>query len=516
MPTERHHGGAALMHIPLNVPGFRGLNTESSAALLTPDWATRLEETVIDENNRVAARKGFDLITTTPEAAHFVRLFEYSTRAGVVELIASTATTFLRSTNNGVTWTNITGTAVFTDGNWDFHNFNDKVVAFQDGKAPVVYAGTAFAPIADVNAPTGSTGLSAFGRLWAVDDDGTTLSYCSLLDETDWTSSDAGYLDLFNTWPGADSVVGLAAFNGALVVFGERNIIFFTDGQGSALGLNPLAAYVSDTFAGAGCVARDSIQQVDGDLWFLSRVGLISLGRLISERSNPIENLSKNIQTLLLQATFAAPVGSIQSVYSPVDKLYLLSFPTATGGQTFAFDTRGRLEDGTVRCSGIWRSMVPRAMCRRRSEVLLFTLDTTQGQLGAYRGYTQPGTQYSFVWESGWVDLDAGGYLKFIKRFGAVFFMDRTADVTFNWAYDFNPIFFSQTVQFQDVSGDLSEYGVAEFGEDLFGGGLSLQTAQVPGSSAGEYIKLGLRARINNSAFSVQNAELFAKIGRLS
>lgn len=518
MPTQRMHGGAPLVHIPLNVPAFKGLNQQAAATILGPEWATRLEESVIDDNNRVAARKGWVQINETAIGGGetIVRSFEYITRAGVHQLIASTDSGLYMSANNGSTWSDVTGALTITNGNWHFHNFNDKVVGFQEGQAPIVYSGTTFSSIADVNAPRGGVGLAAYGRVWCVDDDGTSLRYSALLDETDWTSADSGYLDLFNTWPGADSVVAIAAFNSALIVFGERNIIFFTDGQGSALGIDPLNAYVSDTFSGTGCLARDSIQQIDGDLWFLSKSGLMSLSRLINERSNPMENLSRNIQDLLRDAVNTVDATRIESVYSPLHRFYLLCLPTDTGGRVFVFDTRGRLEDGSVRCAGVWYSMVPRAITRLSNDAVIFTISGQEGYFGRYEGYAQPDVEYQFAWESGWIDFDSGGYLKFLKRFGGTFFMDRTASVTFKWAYDFTTSFNTASVQFENVGGTSSEWNVAEFNVSEWSGGVNLRNARVPGNGSGEYIKLGIDTRIVNSSFAIQSAELFAKIGRLA
>jgi hypothetical protein len=516
MPTPRMHGGAPLVHIPLNVPAFKGLNRQAASSILGPEWATRLEETVFDENNRVSARKGWVVRTTTPVAGDFVRVFEFIARSGTRQLIGATNDGLYMSANNGLTWTDVTGDVTFTDGNWHFQNFNDKVVAFQKNKKPIVYAGLTFAEVADENAPRGGVGLAAFGRVWCVDDDGTSLRYSALLDETDWSSQDSGYLDLFNTWPGADQVVALAAFNASLIVFGERNILFFTDGQGSALGIDPLQVYVADTFSGTGCVARDSVQQVDGDLWFLSKSGLISIGRLVNERSNPTQNLSRNVQDMLRDAIQGVDTTKIESVYSPLFRFYLLSIPTPTGGQAFVFDTMGRLEDGSARCAGVWYSMVPRAMVRRTNEEILFALHDQPGVIGNYEGQQQPSGPYQLSWESGWIDLDAGGHLKFLKRFGATFFMDRTTAVTFKWAYDFTSSFSTQVVTFQDVGGISSEWGESEWGTSEWAGGINLKNSRVPGKGSGEYLKLGIDTHIDNTVFAIQNAELFAKIGRLA
>ena len=68
MPTPRQHGGAALEHIPLTVPAFNGMNSQAAQSILDPSWATLITNGVLDENNRVACRKGWELTTTTPEA----------------------------------------------------------------------------------------------------------------------------------------------------------------------------------------------------------------------------------------------------------------------------------------------------------------------------------------------------------------------------------------------------------------------------------------------------------------
>lgn len=523
MPTPRKHGGAALQRIPLVVPGFKGLNKQSANSLLGPEWATRLDNATIDSSNRLAARKGWNDVTSTPDAAAFISGTEFAKHDGTVSLVMATATTLEISTDDGSTFSDITGTASFTDGRWQWMNFADKIIGVQAGKAPIVYSSGSAAHIADVNVPTGKCGLAAFGRLWIADSDGASVKYCALLDETDWTGSDTGSLDFRNVWNGTDTVEALAAFNGALVIFGKNNIIFMTDGQGNALGVDPLQLYVTDTLTGVGCVARDSVQYIEGDLWFLSRQGLMSLGRLINERSNPLNNLSKNVQDFLSDSfnNTAFTQTRLRSIYSPRNRFYLLSLPmeSASGqgdevGQVIAFDTRGLMEDGTARCLGTWNGLVPTVLINRINDDVLSANIANTGELFNYTGQQDDSASYPFEYRSGWTDLGTQGHLLINKRMNIVFFTDGSMTVNFKWAWDFQDNYTTRSKTF--VSGGiLGEFGVGEWNVAEFGGGVGLNEGRVAGNGTGSYIKLGISVTINGDQFSLQQLDLYARLGRL-
>lgn len=51
--------------INLIAPGFKGLNTEDSPLAIEPSFASIVDNCVIDRYGRVAARKGYDVITET-------------------------------------------------------------------------------------------------------------------------------------------------------------------------------------------------------------------------------------------------------------------------------------------------------------------------------------------------------------------------------------------------------------------------------------------------------------------
>lgn len=518
MPTPRAHGGAALQHFPLNVPGFKGLNKQARGAVLGPEWATRLENTVLDSSNRVASRKGWQRAAASADLTdQVVQIIKFN-NAGVDELIATTADDKLwKSTSGGTAWTDVTNTATVIDPNMQLVTFNNKVLGFQDSGDVVIYTGTSFTDLNATSQPERSVALAAFGRLW-VKDTNYSLKYCSLLDETDWTGSDTGAIDLTSVWQGQDEITALAEFNGALVIFGSRNIVIYTDGAGSALGIDPVTAYVADTIGGIGCIARDSVALVKGDLWFLDDTGVHSLGRLISERSNPINNISANVQDELKKFVTLASVSDVRAVYSPRDRFYLLSLPLGSGssenGVVFCFDTRGALEDGSYRCAGIWNSMVPLAMVIRENLDLISAIRTNEGYVGSYATYSDHLSTYVMEYESGWTDLGDQN-LKFVKRLSGLLFVQSATQVTYKWAFDFVDTFKTATTTYPGGA-DVSEFGAGEFNVDEFGGGVNLREKRVGGKGSGEYIKIGMSINIDGDEVACQQINLYAKQGRLA
>ncbi len=518
--AERMHGGAPIQHFPLSVPGFQGLNTEREGSLLGPEWATLLTNAAIDDANRVSARKGWSDQTTTPNGAAFVSGIEFEKRSGSTELILTTATTVARSTNDGVSFSDVTGTASFTDGNWFFVNFHDRVVGVQDGKAPIVYTGTSFSHLTDVNAPTGGAGCAFAGRMWIADSDGTTMKYSALLDETDWTTADSGSWNFSNVWQGTDTIQAIVPHNGALVVFGKRNIIFLTDGAGSTLGIDPTTAYVADIVSGVGCISQESVQNVDGDLWFISETGLMSLGRLVQERSNPMDNLSKNVQSALLadlnEPTF--DITDLRSAYSSTDRFYLLSLPRASGsdevGKTWVFDTRGRLQDGSARCLGNWTGLVPTVLIPRANLTLLSANRANTGELFQYATQKDNLASYTLQYRSGWTDLGVPR-LKMLKRISGVFFTNAATIVSYKWAFNFDETYNTRVQVFSEI-GEGDTWDIGLWGTANWGGGTeTLREAKAVPSGHGQYIKFGIDVSIDGNEFSLQQLELYTKLGRI-
>jgi hypothetical protein len=578
MPTQRAHGGAPILPIPLVTPGFLGLNKQEESSILGPEWAINLLNAVIDDTGRIASRKGWVSRTSTPVGDVIKQTFEFIKSTGITELISSTD----NGLYTGITApTDITGALTITDGNWKFMNFADIVIGIQQGEAPIFYNGAGnFAEITPSGAalPTGDVGVASFGRVFITSPDKTTVHWSALLDETNFDTGDSGSVDMTSVWPkGTDTITALAAHNGQLVVFGKEQVVTFVDPNNRTAsddrGLDPNLMQLQDTITGVGCVARDSVQAIKGDLWFLSDFGIISLGRLIQERSAPLSVISKQVQDYLIEflRDQEGSLEDIRSVYSPRDRLYVVTFPAST--TSFAFDTRGLTPDGDARAS-TW-SISPPAMAYTRADEVVTSFATATGELGVYDTYTDNGESYQFVYESGWLSIndEVASYLKIAKRIRAVLVSASAITAVFKWWWDFEFASRNYTVTLTGDSADEWSAGVGELGytgtewndgfkspggggpfydflvdgqvepfegyvagvptefvfeaataggppetevddEYEWSGGASLRKINVPASGTGQYLRIGIVVNVSGSAFGIQQMDIITKIGR--
>lgn len=506
--------------IDLVAPGFRGINTAESGSILEPGFCTKAQNAILDEVGRLSARDGYTIQTTTAitPAVNIDTVFEYRQASGTRSLLCA----WDGGIGNGVSnpeGNDISGVVTDTNGRWWFQNFyGDKVIGFQNGQKPIVWNGAGnFATVVESSgtAPTSFNGIAlcAYGRVWALDSDGQTIKYSGLLDETDWGSTDAGSIDMSNIWTdGMDTVKAIAAFNGALVVFGNNHIVFIIDGQGSAIGIDPTQIYVADIIQGTGCFSHWSIQHVgESDLLFLSRNGVQSLQRVIQEKSNPITNQSRNVRIQLMNNAFAeSDPLDISSFYSPKLGIYGITFPGS--GVTWVFDQRYKFRDkeGYELATVTRWTLAPADWCvRDNDDVYLGVLQ----EVGLYQGSDDDGTAFRFIYQTPWLDLgeQLANRQKMLKRMSSILYVSDSASLIFKWGKDFEQDFSSKT---KVLAGDAqAEFGIAKFNVDEFSGGLALRTIRINAGKTGQYWRFVIEGDVTGE-LALQQLELFMKIGR--
>lgn len=505
-------GNAQLAPLTLVGPGFAGLNKQQSSSLLGPEWAIEAKNCIFDDANRLSSRRGWTAVTTSAVSSnHPKQIFEYKGTSS--NIVISSCNNKLWS--GTTTLTDITGALSVSADNWKFVNFNGLCFGLQTGHALIFYSGSGnFTTVTPSSGtvPTGNELLGAFGRLWGVMADKTTIKWSGLLDGSSWNAGGAGSINLLSVWGEADEIVSLAAFNASLVVFGKRNIVFLGDGTGSTLGINPAQMYVSDIIPGIGCIARDSVRNVNGDdLVFLSYNGVQSLRRVIQEKSNPLRNISANIRDYLVSRLSSESVDNIRSVFMPRDGIYLLIFPTTSN--IFCFSTKGELQDGTWRATE-WDGFIPKSIAVLEDGLTVYA--GVAGKLYSHSGTTDNGSTYRYVYRSGWLSMseEVMNRIKILKRLSAVAYLSGSTTVTFRWSFDF-----SNTFSYLSVSSTSpttgAEWGLGEWGLGEFGGSFGLREFEIPASGSGQFIQIGVEADISGDQFALQQSQIFAKVGRL-
>jgi len=505
-----------LQNITIAAPAFKGLNTQDSPLSGDVQYAAVVDNMVIDTYGRIGSRKGLEALTVsnTPlNGASPVVIHEYEDAAGTTEVLTIADNKVFKGTT---TLTNITPAGyTITNENYAVTNFNDKVFLFNKNIQPLVYD-TANGLVEMVafsgTAPRGDIAIGGFGRLWVSGVAATpnTVYWSDLLIGEGWSSGSSGSVDLDKVWPdGSDKVTALAMWNGFLIIFGYNSIVLY---QGAE---DPASMVLSDTINGVGCVARDTIQVTGTDLLFLSARGLMSLGRIIQEKSNPINDVSKNVRDDVLYF-WKQELLPVRSAYSAVGSFYLLSFPT--NNLIYCFDTRGLLENGAYRAT-TWNSTNHACFCRRQDDSLLIGNELG---INKYNGYSDNGQPYTIRYASNPLSFGDPSKVKFAKKITPTLITTGNSQVTVKWAYDVTNDFKKQLFNITNKKASYFNqslfYSTQATTDDYGGfsdGASEVTIKRINATGSGNLLTIGLDSTVNGDSVSIQEFNIQATIGRI-
>lgn len=505
-----------LQNITIAAPGFFGLNTQDSPIGLNPSFASIADNCVIDKSGRIAARKGWDEVSTNGSTVlgtsrGIETVYEFVDKSGDKYVVsAGNNKIFLGTTTLvDVTPTGYTPTA----NNWKAVNLNDHVYLFQrdheyllgtdHGGSFVVEAHSDHSH-ATGTPPQANEVLAAYGRLWAADVTGNkhTVYWSDLLNGHHWTGGTSGSLDVTTVWPaGHDEITALAAHNGFLIIFGKKSILVYSGAE------SPATMTLTDTVEGIGCIARDSVQHTGTDVLFLSDSGVRSFGRTIQEKSMPMRDISRNVRNDLINLV-TQQTNPIKSIYSAEESFYLLTLPD--NGLVYCFDMRAPLQDGAHRAT-TWSALNPLSFARLADGTIYIGKDSG---IVKYDGYKDGTAQYQMRYFSNPLDFGNASNLKFLKKFNLTIVGGKDTATTLNWAYDYSSGYSKQTFTFG--SSNIAEYGISEYNTDAeYSASILINTPKVNTSGSGEVVTTGIEAQINDATFSIQKIDIHALLGRL-
>jgi len=505
----------------ISAPGFAGLNLQDSPVDLPANWALEANNCVIDKSGRVAARKGWDrahTANTELSTSNVTCLGELVQTDGTATTVATGGAYLFKL--DGTTLTTLTygggGVApTINASNWQFCFLNGVAMFWQEGYDPLIYdpavSATQFRRLSEKTASAGTiyqcnTAISAYGRVWAASTatDKSTVVWSDLLTPHIWTGGTSGSLDLRQVWPdGGDEIVALAAHNSYLFIFGRHQILIY---EGADV---PATMRLKDSIVGIGCIARDSVQNIGEDVWFLSDTGVRSLLRTIQEKSAPIRQISKNVHDDLMGYITAETLASIKSGFSAVNSLYLLTMPTSN--ITYCFDTRQPLQDGAARVTK-WTGTTPKSFYETKGRRFFMG---KSGYIGEYAGYLDDTSTYRMTYYTTWIDFGNPIQKSILKKTRLTCIGGDSQAISIKWAYDFVSTYFSENVS-TPTSSLAAEYGVSEYNSTAeYAGSVDVNVVSANGMSQGQVLQFGFETDINDSAFSVQKIDLLTKNGRV-
>jgi len=528
----------------ISAPGFLGINTQESSVDLASGYALEAYNCVIDKFGRIGARRGWQKVNSSTNSDLVANDIEFIynipetdvtlcagndlilTRAsGASTLVTAVNTTVSNAAGTGTTAYSITGndwmgaSIVFGEG----PDVSPHAYLAQEGHLPLVYhklgashahtgaygfnllsdAGSVPTTYASASDFKPNVVIGAYGRTWWADiaNDKQTLYFSALLDGTNLATGDSGYLSLIDVFPNGDEIVGLAAHNGFLIIFGRRNIAVYA---------NPIDVTrleLVDLVANVGCIARDSIVNTGTDVMFLSDTGVRSIARVIQEKSAPINDISFNVRDdLVAFVESESNKEKIKAAYYPKDAFYILTLPTSK--YVFCFDLRGRLQNGAARVT-IWDSIEPTALHVTYTGDLLIG---KAGYLGKYFGFLDDTAKYRLRYYTNYFDLGSPTTMKFLKKGNFVVVGGVGQDVALKYGFDYINSYRSITKQLR--TGSVYEYNIGEYAIAEYSSGLVLEEVNSNLGGSGSIMQLGFEADINQSPLSIQKIDIYVKAGK--
>ena len=167
-----------------------------------------------------------------------------------------------------------------------------------------------------------------------------------------------------------------------------------------------------------------------------------------------MRDISKNIRDDIIQSIRSEILANVKTVYSPINAFYLLTMPATK--QTFVFDTRQTLQDGSYRVT-VWPELTPKGFLSLGSELFFAKPDG----IAKYRGYQDNGEKYEMAYFSNYFDLEMPNTNKIVKKLAATTVGASGQVFALKVGYEYSPIFFSQTFTLE--AGSVFEYGLADF-----------------------------------------------------
>jgi len=537
-----------LESVSLLAPGFMGLNTQDSQVGLSSGYATVADNVVISKGGRLSSRYGHKLINQESSVLGEDNYIDSIWRHDIID----GRTYYLANGNNKMfvgkeelvlrgsfrNIVDITPEGVSITGNrWQMQTLpegsgsNAKIytLATQKSNPALVFdvdelGEGRWRKLTDVGtAPLGVTYfdpdscLSAYGRMWTanITENPFTIFYSDLLEPTNFSTENAGILDISSVVGNNDTIVGLAQHNNFLVIFCENNIVVYDGVE------DPDTMKLSDVITGVGCISRDSIKATGTDLIFMSASGVRSLTRTVQEKSMPMRELTLNIKDeVQIGLQYETAPENIRAGYCEDGAFYVVTLPL--NRKIIYIDLRMPLENGSARCTTWSLTNGNLFNCYFDDRLGYDFIMGVKGGVAKYEGSTDRGDSYDIAYRSAASDLGGSGQVieKIVKSATLTVEAAKQQDFVMSYGYDYNRNPRKVVVDRDLGSGVFTKYSAATslYGVSKYSAiGIGIHQIKIPlGGAGGSSFYFGVNATITEEQMSIQKIDIFLKLGKTS
>lgn len=317
-----------------------GLNVNGSPNLITDKEWSDLVNMQIDEGGVIRKRMGYTTFADTLTSAYGLGSLVTDTYN---QLLTVDGTSFKYST--GTTWTTVSSVSFTASLDTTFTQARSKTYIWNGVNGGTEWDGSTLSRPGTMPKARTSVFYNSYHIASGVDGQSSRVYISVLADSSDFTNA-ATTLNNSTEVPGAtvfagtganyidvqpndgDKITALGVFQDVLIIFKQFSIYQLTfDDTGT-----PIVQLITRA---AGCVAPRTVENVENDLYFLSREGVRVLGNeanyFNSIRTSIISGNIKPITDAMLPSAFA----KANSIY--YDDEYIISLPDSSGNLTYTY-----------------------------------------------------------------------------------------------------------------------------------------------------------------------------------
>lgn len=328
--------------VPITVKEWKGLNTADNRATFNDGFLFRADNIDIMDPKTLVKRSGIDKFNAaqpTGAAARIHLLGRHKTSSGDKIYFQTVDGSGIglkvyRCNLDQSSVQEVTIAAASITGSLYGYQYNDLFYIVRSAATILSVTMASAAASSVASSPSGSQVIAHKGRLWVLDLYGTfgssvTRVYYSTTSLT-WGTGDAGNIDI--NFGDGKPVVAAAVLSDLLIIF-KQDSTWSINADSSDPGdwvvrlLNP----------SVGCIARDSLQIIDGEVYFLSQRGVYHTDGIT------YTEISNNIRPSLLGGSFLPGNASSYLFFASAyfENRYILSDMWFAGGTNhLVYNTR--------------------------------------------------------------------------------------------------------------------------------------------------------------------------------